>query len=132
MPSPKRHAAVAALLCATALVAPASAPAVNLVPNPSFETISSCPTAFGQLANATPWFQPTAGTSDVYNACVTGFPTFPVPGVPGSPFGFQAARTGVGMAGFIVSNVNDYREYIEAPLTSPLAGECRRTSSSST
>jgi len=122
MPKLIRHPALAVLLCAAALVAPRSVRAVNLVPNPSFETLSSCPTSFSQLANATPWFLPTAGTSDVYNSCVVGFPSFPVPGVPGSPFGFQNARTGVGMAGFIVSNVNDYHEYIEAPLNAPLSG----------
>src|SRR5258706_15598466 len=91
MPNFVRHPALAALLCAAALLAPRSARAVNLVPNPSFESLSSCPTSFSQLPNATPWFLPTTGTSDVYNACVVGFPSFPGPGVPGSPFGFQNA-----------------------------------------
>ena len=98
------------------------AAAVNVVPNDSFESISGCPTGFGQTFLAAPWDTPNTGTSDVYNTCVTGWPPFPVPGVPLSPFGFQNPRTGIGMAGIIpYSSAADYREYITAPLTSTLA-----------
>jgi hypothetical protein len=105
------------ILCAT------PADAVNLVPNPGFETISSCPTGFGQLTVATPWINLNTGTSDCYNTCVTGYPPFFVPSVPVSPFGYQQPHAGNGYAGIIVfSGAPDYREYLEAPLTSPLAG----------
>jgi hypothetical protein len=109
------------LLCGS-LLAPLEARAVNLVPNPGFETISSCPTSFSQLSLATPWDVPTTGTSDCYNTCVTGWPPFPVPSVPVCPFGYQVPHSGNGYAGIIVRNANDYHEYLEVPLTSPLAG----------
>jgi hypothetical protein len=114
-----------ALACAMSFATPADA--VNLVPNDSFETYTSCPTSFSQLSNATPWDVPTQGTSDLYNACVTGFPPFPVPGMPGSPFGFQYSRTGNGHAGFTVRNVNDYHEYITVPLNAPLVANASYT-----
>ena len=109
----------AVVLVVSAVFVP-RAGAVNLVPNDSFESISSCPTSFSQMYLAAPWDAPTLGTSDCYNACVTGWPPFPVPDVPLSPFGFQNSRTGIGHAGIIVLNGTDYREYIEAPLTNPL------------
>ena len=31
---------------------------VNLVPNPSFESYTACPTTFGQIEYATKWFSP--------------------------------------------------------------------------
>jgi hypothetical protein len=115
------HAA-AVLLAAGSALAPRPAAAINLVPNPSFETISSCPVAFGQLSLAAPWDVPNTGTSDCYNVCVTGFPPFPLPDVPLSPFGYQAARTGAGFAGIYVWSLTpDYREYLQVPLASPLA-----------
>jgi hypothetical protein len=40
--------------------------------------------------------------------------------VPYNTFGNQVAHGGVGYAGMIVRNGSGYREYIEAPLTSPL------------
>jgi hypothetical protein len=96
-----------------------SSRAVNLVPNPSFETYSSCPTSFGQLTLATPWSLPNTGTSDYFNACAPA--TFPSVNVPYTQLGYRPARTGVGMAGFIpYSAAPDYREYCEVQLTSPL------------
>lgn len=114
------HLAAVALLALAALAAPAAA--VNLIPNPGFETLNSCPTGFGQLSAAASWNAPTDGTSDCFNTCVVGWPPFPVPGVPNSPLGFQASRTGNGHAGFIVRNSTNtsYREYLQVPLTSPL------------
>lgn len=108
----------AILVCAAAFAAPLHA--VNLVPNDSFEIISGCPVSFSQIALAPPWDMPTQATSDLYNACLSGWPPFPVPGVPSSPFGFQYSRTGNGHAGFTVRNVNDYHEYVTVPLTSTL------------
>src|SRR5262245_10909901 len=92
---------------------------VNLVPNNSFETYTSCPTGFGQIAVATPWDTPNTGTSDCLNACAPV--VFPSVNVPSNEQGFQAALTGVGYAGLIpLSAAPDYREYVQAPLTSPL------------
>jgi hypothetical protein len=106
-----------ALILAAAAASPARA--VNLVPNPSFESFTSCPTSFGQLSLAAPWDVPNTGTSDYLNACAPV--VFPSVNVPNNEQGFQNARTGVGYAGFIpYSAAADYREYVEAPLTSPL------------
>jgi len=102
----------------------------NLVPNPSFENITSCPTSHTQLNKATPWVPPTSGTPDLYNSCDIS----QVVGVPISNIGLfgrgdQPARTGVGYAGFVTfwdyiepcgAISVDYREYLQAPLVSPL------------
>jgi hypothetical protein len=92
--------------------------AVNLVPNPGFESYTSCPTGFSQLFKAAPWNDPNTGTSDAYNACSPG--GFPSVNVPANTFGFQNAHGGVGYAGFLVRNFNDYHEYVQAPLASAL------------
>ena len=100
------------------LAAPA-AQAVNLVPNPSFETYTSCPTSFSQINLAAPWFTPNTGTSDFLDACAPN--TFPSVNVPANQQGFQSAHTGVGYAGLIpLSAAADYREYVSAPLNAPL------------
>ena len=101
------------------LASSAPAQAVNLVPNPGFETYVSCPTGFSQLFQAAPWTDPNTGTSDAYNACSPG--GYPSVNVPANTFGYQAAHGGVGYGGFIVRNFNDYHEYVQAPLTSALA-----------
>jgi hypothetical protein len=109
-------AARLALFCLL-LAVPASA--VNLVPNPGFETYSSCPITFGQSSLATPWAPPNTGTSDYFNACAPA--AFPSVNVPYTQIGYRPARTGVGMAGFIpYSSAPDYREYVQAQLSSPL------------
>ena len=103
----------------------------NLVPNPSFENFSICPTAPNTIYYAVPWFQPYAGnanvtassSSDYYNVCDSNSAS----GVPYNFIGFQNARTGLGYAGFATlfnpdtSLINyGYREYIEVQLDSPL------------
>lgn len=102
------------------LVATAPAHAVNLVPNPSFESYSSCPFSFGQASVAISWSVPTLGTSDYFNACAPA--SFPSVNVPYTQIGYRPARTGVGMAGLIpYSPAPDYREYLQAQLSFPLA-----------
>lgn len=97
---------------------PLPALAVNLVPNPGFEQVTSCPTGFSQLFKAAPWTDPNTGTSDAYNACSPG--GFPSVNVPANTFGYQAAHGGVGYGGFLVRNFGDYHEYVQAPLNSAL------------
>lgn len=91
--------------------------AQNLVPNSGFETFTNCPTTQDQLNFAPPWSKPTGGSPDYYNACAGSGPFI---GVPVNGLGNQAPHTGNGYAGFILRPVNNYREYIEVPLTSPL------------
>lgn len=120
----------------TVLLAPLCAAAQNLVVNPSFETISSCPAGPGELDKATPWRDPyqnlvgdTCSTSDLYNSCNT-FGAFGV-GVPNNILGNQTARTGSGYAGVIVYEGfaligcqtlfgSGWREYLHGTLSQPL------------
>ena len=91
----------------------------NLVPNPSFEIYSSCPTTFSQTNLATPWYDPTAGSSDYFNACATGYANVPFV-LNGNSY--QFARTGGAFTGLYALNCScDIgREYIQVQLTSPL------------
>jgi len=93
----------------------------NLVENGNFENYTSCPTSVNQINYAVPWFNPTQGTSDYYNACFTvgGFSV----DVPQNWIGFQNARTGMGYSGIAVfpaQNPPSYREYIEVKLSDSL------------
>lgn len=99
---------------------------VNLVPNASFETIVSCPNSGGLIYFAPPWFQPnnwlgdvtSSSNSELFDSCGTG----PIGGIPTNPFGYQNANTGHAYAGIVpfVSETNNWQEYIEVPLISPL------------
>ncbi|MGQ0828228.1 MAG: hypothetical protein ACT4ON_07525 [Bacteroidota bacterium] len=84
----------------------------NLVPNPSFEIFSSCPSAnFINYAN--PWISPTAASPDYYNVCgASGF------GIPSNTLGYQYPKDGVAYAGlYTFGTVNyNYREYIQVEL----------------
>lgn len=95
----------------------------NLVPNASFEALTSCPDNEGQIFFADPWFSAsTTGTPDLYNSCSSE----PSLGVPYNRFGgtfYQPSRTGEGYAGILVYNHNtntDTRENIETPLVRSL------------
>lgn len=113
-----RFPILAAVIACAPLAAAPAAWAVNLVPNPDFETYVNCPFNYGQLAEAAPWSAPTTGTSDYHNVCTSG-PY--APDVPQNPLGFQNAYSGVGYAGLIpYSAAPGYREYLEAPLNTPL------------
>lgn len=115
-----RFAPAAFVVAACAVfAAPGPAAAVNLVPNPSFENYVSCPTGFGQFFQTVAWTLPNTGTSDLFNTCSPG--SFPSVNVPANQIGYQAAFNGVGYAGIIpYSSAPDYREYVQAQLTSPL------------
>lgn len=99
--------------------------AQQLVPNPSFEEVTTCPTFASMLDHAAPWFNPTLGTPELYHACA-GSGTYA--GVPANlSGGYQQPRTGQGFAGIYIyrSDLADFREYIEVPLLAPLeAGRC--------
>lgn len=95
--------------------------AQNLVPNPSFETYSSCPNSSSQVNYATPWN--TAQNSPEYlNSCSASI----YADVPTNYFGFQNANTGQAYMGglfygsFAGSYLADLREHLYVPLTSPL------------
>ncbi len=112
------------LMTCTAMAC-STAGAQNLVPNPSFEEITSCPTFASMLDTAAPWFNPTQGTPELFHACA-GSGAYA--GVPMNySGGYQMPRTGNGFAGIYVlrPDNSNMREYIEVPLTEPLeAGAC--------
>ncbi|HZV71360.1 MAG TPA: gliding motility-associated C-terminal domain-containing protein [Saprospiraceae bacterium] len=91
----------------------------NLVPNPDFETYTTCPSNIGTggFFQAVPWDNGNLGTSDYFNACdLTN-----TVGVPANVFGNQPAHSGNGYAGLYVrSQTLIYYEYIQAPLLESL------------
>ena len=98
----------------------------NLIPNPSFENYTSCPTTNGQISQAVPWINATPSQSDYFNQCNGGV----FYSVPYNYWGYQQARTGDGYAGLLVyhnwsQQWPSTREYIEVPLKSNLvANKC--------
>lgn len=92
--------------------------AQNLVPNPSFELYTSCPTSAGAFAGVNNWYVvPTHGGSPDYHH-VCGSSTF---GVPVNIFGNQAARTGSAYIGFVTHfGSGNFREYLEVQLPTPM------------
>jgi hypothetical protein len=100
----------------------------NLVPNGDFEQYSGCPTGYGQIDYSSFWINPTVfpgsgGSPDYFNQCSTN----PNVGVPNNVFGYQPAHSGNGYIGIVTgrnqagSGYNNYREYVEVPLSSTLS-----------
>lgn len=111
-----------ALLPLLLLLSVLPARAQNLVPNWSFEEISSCPEEFGQVELATGWLIFRAAQScELFHACGT----VPYASVPGNAFGHQWPATGNGYAGgysYSASEPWPYvaREYYGIELSQPL------------
>ncbi|HLG36394.1 MAG TPA: T9SS type A sorting domain-containing protein [Bacteroidia bacterium] len=98
-----------------------SVEAQNLVPNGDFEQYSSCPNGPSQLDSALFWFNPGGGSPDYLNQCSGN----PFSDVPNNVWGYQAAYGGNGYCGIYLVVIQmmqsqNYREYVEVPLTSPL------------
>jgi len=93
--------------------------AQNLVPNPSFETLTQCPTGFQGICQgwAVSWTCPTQGTSDLYNVCSDPLSAV---SVPRNSFGYQNTRTGDGYAGILCKWPTPIREYLKVGLSTPL------------
>ncbi|MCB9169013.1 MAG: gliding motility-associated C-terminal domain-containing protein [Flavobacteriales bacterium] len=116
---------ITVLLVGTTL--PPALVAQNLVPNPSFEQVSTCPSFASQLDHATPWYNPTLGTPELYHGCAPLSSYVSVP--DNTTGGFQYARTGEGYAGLYTwrTDIPNMREYAEVQLLAPLqAGTCYR------
>lgn len=90
----------------------------GLIPNPSFEDMTCCPSSFGMLSCADTWIQASSASSDYWHNCGWSTTTIftdaamPLPGEPG----------GEGWAGFISgwSSSATYNEMVGACLTSPM------------
>ncbi len=115
------------LITTCSLLLAASSFSQNIVPNPSFEDHLSCPNSSSQTYLSVPWVQPPGhqGTSDYFHeCCVSPIPlSSPPVGVPLNLLGHQDARTGMAYAGFFSIDGptdGDYREYVQAPLTTPM------------
>ncbi len=114
------------LCCIIILLSVDPARAQNLVPNPSFEKKDSCPPNSGYVyfpgtpSFVSDWYRPTRGSTDYFNSCSSSGSGNV--GVPQNFAGYMEARTGNAYMGghmFIMDN-RDYREYIQARLTTPL------------
>lgn len=80
----------------------------TIIPNPSFEIFSCCPSNFTQLSCVNNWAQATpTATSDYFNTCgfTAGTTPFPLP-------------NGDGYAGVII--LSNYKEYIGTCLNTPM------------
>ncbi len=109
-----------------------SGPGTNLVPNPGFETYTSCPTVQGQITLATPWFSVNASAPDYYNTCAGDNPFIGVPINYYTGRGELSPHSGQGYAGIIaMDNIPEVgnslppadqseRTYLEVKLTNPL------------
>ena len=73
------------------------------MPNPSFETYSTCPNGQCQVNYATGW-DSYGYTPDYFNACSANF------SVPNNPWGYQPASTGhayVGIGSYCCGSTNE-------------------------
>ncbi len=92
-----------------------TAAAQNLVLNPSFEEHRECPGKLGNFnTDVVSWSTPTRGSTDYFHGCSEAM------GTPKNFNGTQLADFGQGYAGFYLYAPNDYREYMQAQLLSPL------------
>lgn len=94
--------------------------AQNLVPNPSFESYTNCPTSVAQVATLLDWFDAPNhnGSADVFNTCASST----IISVPSNYWGSQQPATGDGYLGLnlFYYNLADFREYVGVQLTAPL------------
>ena len=102
----------------------------NLVPNPSFEYHTACPTQTLGYTPAylgvliPPWYSPTKGSPDYFNACDTNTSIGDWVGVPLNCIAYQPAHTGsayVGLVMYVQPGYDpNYWEYIQVPLAQPM------------
>lgn len=92
-----------------------NAKAQNLVPNGDFEEYSSLPNNISLFHLCNEWLNPNEASPDYYHVNATG-PTQ----LPNTSNAYVEPYSGNAVAGIILTSPNNYREYIMAPLTSPL------------
>jgi hypothetical protein len=92
----------------------------NLVPNPSFEAYTLCPTIdnASDISYCLNWTNPTIYSPDYFNGCDTTAESWY--SVPENGFGFQSAHTGSAYSGIITMIEINGREYIQAELIDTL------------
>ena len=87
----------------------------NLVPNPSFEQNSSCPTNFGQVQLRCTSWRDYCQSPDYFHTCYAG--TGNIADVPVNSRGMQSALSG---SAYIGISCYRYPEYAGVPLIAPL------------
>ncbi len=89
---------------------------INLVPNASFEQYTTCPSnaTLNEALSSKPdiWYKPDTRGAGYYNACATVGQL----NVPYSGFGFQYARTGVGIVAMYYRNGLESKTYFQIKL----------------
>lgn len=97
-----------------AILLPSAAPAQNMVHNPGFDVMVSCPITYSLLtyAYSSEWERPTQGTADYFNTCNNVDV-----GIPSNFVGTQPAYNGNAYAGAYVYGSANYREYMMGNLT---------------
>ncbi len=113
--------AIVVTLLSCPLFSPLRCAAQNLIPNPGFELIDSCPQypallGFQPGARPQDWYS-FSDTPDYFTACSNDT----LNGVPSNVFGTQPAYDGQAYAGFACYQPDGYRELIGAQLTQPLS-----------
>ena len=83
----------------------------SIIPNPSFETLSACPSSFSQLNVATPWIQATEATTDYFNTCGFMLPAM-------KDLNLLDIPDGKGLTGALF--LRDWNEYLGTTLLSPM------------
>lgn len=114
------------LLCLIFFLFAFAARGQNLVPNPGFEDYwSAVYLQTGDLDSCKHWRNPTGASPDYFNSALND--TFSMVDVPLNVVGYQQPKTGNAYVGIIPlakwdpdTMVKEYREYLQAKLTSPL------------
>ena len=100
--------------------------AQELLADPSFEKLKSCPDNIGELDETEKWFNPINTTSDLFSKCkhsgknewIAGRPV----NIPSNFVGYQQPHTGDNYAGFIAYDAGNLKwsEYIATKFTDSL------------
>lgn len=95
--------------------------AQNLIPDSSFENNRVIPVDFSAINSSNSWNMPTQGTTDLF--CISNLrkqKKYSMVDVPQNPMGYQFAHSGTCYAGLFAFSHDDYREYLQTPLLTPL------------
>ncbi len=94
----------------------------SLIPNPSFENYSCCPSAHSQMTCANSWIQASAGTTDYLNTCGYDHP----PSTQNPPLPLPDGNGYVGMYDG-TNSTGIWKEYLGVCLASPLVAGTQYT-----
>lgn len=88
--------------------------AQNLIPDPTFDSLSSCPGQGIPIDNISEHWYAVAGFPGIMHSCAQGLPF----GVPQNLFGYEPAQSGGGYGLFLTAGLYDYLgTHLDAPLT---------------